>query len=90
MAAPSFARTVDIHRKPGYDAVELFVEPGTRGISLDAGLVKGSHGAPATEDAQQAVLICSATFDVTDRTCAYRDTDIKRIVLELLGLRLED
>lgn len=25
--APDFARTVDIHRKPGYDPVELFVEP---------------------------------------------------------------
>ena len=26
-AAPDFARTVDIHRKPGYDPVELFVDP---------------------------------------------------------------
>lgn len=26
--APDFARTVDIHRKPGYDPVELFVDPG--------------------------------------------------------------
>ena len=25
--APDFARTVDIHRKPGFDAVELFVDP---------------------------------------------------------------
>lgn len=25
--APEFARTVDIHRKPGYDPVELFVDP---------------------------------------------------------------
>lgn len=25
--APDFARTVDIHRKPGYDPVELFVDP---------------------------------------------------------------
>jgi hypothetical protein len=24
---PDFARTVDIHRKPGYDPVELFVDP---------------------------------------------------------------
>ena len=28
--APDFARTVDIHRKPGYDPVELFVDPGAR------------------------------------------------------------
>src|SRR5690606_28928897 len=26
--APDFARTVDIHKKPGYDPVELFLDPG--------------------------------------------------------------
>ncbi|MGG1948747.1 nucleotide pyrophosphatase/phosphodiesterase family protein [Trinickia sp. NRRL B-1857] len=29
-AAPDYARTVDIHNKPGYDPVELFVDPGIR------------------------------------------------------------
>jgi predicted AlkP superfamily pyrophosphatase or phosphodiesterase len=29
-AAPDFARTVDIHRKPGYDPVELFLDPAMR------------------------------------------------------------
>ena len=43
--APAFARTVDIHRKPGYDPVELFFDPATKSIPLDAALVKGSHGA---------------------------------------------
>jgi predicted AlkP superfamily pyrophosphatase or phosphodiesterase len=28
--APDFARTVDIHRKPGYDPVELFIDPAFR------------------------------------------------------------
>jgi len=28
--APDFARTVDIHRKPGYDPMELFLDPGLR------------------------------------------------------------
>jgi predicted AlkP superfamily pyrophosphatase or phosphodiesterase len=28
--APDFARTVDIHRKPGYDPVELFLDPTLR------------------------------------------------------------
>ncbi len=28
--APDFARTVDIHRKPGYDPLELFVDPALR------------------------------------------------------------
>ncbi|PYI82274.1 MAG: alkaline phosphatase family protein [Verrucomicrobia bacterium] len=30
VAAPDFARTVDIHRKPGYDPVELFIDPRLR------------------------------------------------------------
>ncbi|MCH7898977.1 MAG: alkaline phosphatase family protein, partial [Proteobacteria bacterium] len=63
---PDFARTVDIHRKPGYDPLELLIDPalslpklrvarrlvqkmlGFRYtmdvISLDATLIKGSHG----------------------------------------------
>lgn len=45
-AAPDFARRVDIHRKPGYDPVELFFDPRTRSIPLDPSLVKGSHGRP--------------------------------------------
>jgi predicted AlkP superfamily pyrophosphatase or phosphodiesterase len=35
--APDFARTVDIHRKPGYDPVELFVDPGLRLPKLKIG-----------------------------------------------------
>ena len=38
--APRFARTVDIHRKPGYDPVELFFDPATKSIPLDATLVE--------------------------------------------------
>ncbi len=35
--APDFARTVDIHRKPGYDPVELFVDPALRLPTLATG-----------------------------------------------------
>ncbi|MBW3570684.1 MAG: alkaline phosphatase family protein [Gemmatimonadetes bacterium] len=35
--APDFARTVDIHRKPGYDPVELFVDPALRAPALKVG-----------------------------------------------------
>lgn len=34
---PDFARTVDIHRKPGYDPCELFVDPAIRVPSLAVG-----------------------------------------------------
>jgi predicted AlkP superfamily pyrophosphatase or phosphodiesterase len=45
--APDFAHKVDIHRKPGYDPVELFFDPKTRSIPMEPSLVKGSHGRPA-------------------------------------------
>lgn len=45
--APNFARNVDIHRKPGYDPLELFLEPSTKSISQNTSLLKGSHGRPA-------------------------------------------
>ena len=36
--APDFARTVDIHRKPGYDPVELFVDPKLKIPQLKIGI----------------------------------------------------
>ena len=35
--APDYARTVDIHRKPGYDPVELFMDPDIRFPMLKVG-----------------------------------------------------
>lgn len=77
--APDFARCVDIHRKYGYDPVELFLDPelsvpklrlawkllrkklGFRTlmdvISLDASLVRGSHGTCPTREDEWPVLI---------------------------------
>jgi predicted AlkP superfamily pyrophosphatase or phosphodiesterase len=79
--APDFARTVDIHRKPGYDPVELFLDPklvapklkigmtlarrslGFRApmnvISLDASLVRGSHGRLTESPDEGPVFITS-------------------------------
>jgi predicted AlkP superfamily pyrophosphatase or phosphodiesterase len=44
--APDFARTVEIHRKPGYDPVELFLDPSIRIPALTVGwkLLKRSAG----------------------------------------------
>jgi predicted AlkP superfamily pyrophosphatase or phosphodiesterase len=36
-AAPDFARTVDIHRKPGYDPAELFLDPSIAAPKLKIG-----------------------------------------------------
>jgi predicted AlkP superfamily pyrophosphatase or phosphodiesterase len=37
LRAPDFARTVEIHRKPGYDPVELFLDPAIRVPPLTVG-----------------------------------------------------
>jgi hypothetical protein len=73
--APDFARTVDIHRKPGYDPAELFLSGSRARASwtllkrklgfrsllkttpLDAAMVMGSHGLPASSQATSPVLI---------------------------------
>src|SRR5690625_6223883 len=34
--APDFARLVEIHKKPGYDPVELFMDPNDRWVKLRA------------------------------------------------------
>ena len=84
--APSFARTVDIHTKPGYDPVELFFDPKTRGIPLDASLVKGSHGVAATAAHHRTALVCSRPDTVVDSKTIYRDTDIFLLSQRILGL----
>lgn len=43
--APAFAKRVDIHRKPGFDPLDLFFDPKANGVSMDTRLIKGSHGA---------------------------------------------
>ena len=78
--APAFARTVDIHRKPGYDPVEMFLVPGTRETPLDATLVKGSHG----RSDGPGLLACSeADWLPGDR---YHQTDVAGLVLGHFGL----
>jgi predicted AlkP superfamily pyrophosphatase or phosphodiesterase len=59
--APDFARKVDIHRKPGYDPVELFIDPKTKSIPLDTGLVKGSHGRPVNLETQEGLAFYASS-----------------------------
>jgi predicted AlkP superfamily pyrophosphatase or phosphodiesterase len=100
--APDFARTVDIHRKPGFDPVELFIDPrlglpkariawrlaqkalGFRYlmdvISLDAALVKGSHGRPTDSPESGPLFISSAPELLPENAVAA--TDVKRLILD--------
>lgn len=85
--APKFARTVDIHRKPGYDPVELFIDLPTRSTPLEPRLVKGSHGYPADAPERRGVLLCSEEGLVrpsSDGTVS--DTQIAGIVLRNFGV----
>ncbi len=83
--APHFAGTVDIHRKPGYDPVELHFDPATQRIPLDAARIKGSHGAPAVDRSQRSVLLASEPTLFPGPAVA--DTDVFGIVLGHFGLK---
>ncbi len=84
--APRFARTVDIHRKPGYDPVELFFDPATKSIPLNAALVKGSHGAPAVDRSRRSVILASEPIMFPGPTVA--DTDVFGIVMKHFGISM--
>jgi predicted AlkP superfamily pyrophosphatase or phosphodiesterase len=100
--APDYARTVDIHRKPGYDPVELFLDPELRMpklriasrlakktigmrylmdvISLDARLVRGSHGRPTDRPEAGPLFISSMPELLPEGSVAA--TDVKSLLLE--------
>lgn len=87
--APKFARTVDIHRKPGYDPVEMHFDPvgmkaGLGPTPLDATLIKGSHGAPARDVSQRGVMLSSARGVFVEQTLA--DVDVCEMVLRQFGV----
>ncbi len=82
--APGFARTVDIHRKPGYDPVELFFDLATKSIPLDARLVQGSHGAPTRGEAQRGLIVASQPGVLG--AAALADTDVFELVLRQYGM----
>lgn len=84
--APRFVRTVDIHRKPGYDPVELFFDPAVKSIPLDARLVKGSHGAPATDRSRRSVILASEPIMFPGPPVA--DTDVFGIVMKHFGITM--
>ena len=100
--APDFARTVDIHRKPGYDPVELLIDPrialpklavatrlarkllGMRYlmdvISLDATIIKGSHGRPTDRPEDGPLFITSAPELLAEG--AVPATAVKQLLLD--------
>jgi predicted AlkP superfamily pyrophosphatase or phosphodiesterase len=84
--APSYAQLVDIHRKPGYDPVELHFDAISHRIPLDPSLVKGSHGAPATDPSQHSVLVASEPGLLPGITVS--DCDVFQVVLRQFGIEM--
>jgi predicted AlkP superfamily pyrophosphatase or phosphodiesterase len=84
--APAFARTVDIHRKPGYDPVELCFDPATRSVPLDAARIKGSHGAPAVDRGQRTVILASEPILLPGPSLS--DTDVFGVVLRHFAMEI--
>ena len=82
--APAFATTVDIHRKPGYDPVELCWDQAIPGVPLDATRIRGSHGAPVSSRQQVGVALSSRSGVLN--TQKLRDIDLAQRVLDACGV----
>jgi len=77
--APAFAAQVDIHRKPGYDPLELFFDPATRSISQDVTRLRGSHG---RDGASSGIL--SMEWD-SEPASGVELTELSRLIGKKLG-----
>lgn len=82
--APDFAYNVDIHRKPGYDPIEMHLDIADPRVPLDSTLAKGSHGAPPLHESQRGVILASQPGIFASQTLA--DTDVYATVLRQFGI----
>jgi predicted AlkP superfamily pyrophosphatase or phosphodiesterase len=82
--APDFARKVDIHRKPGYDPVELFIDHKTKSIPLDSSLIKGSHGRPPDLEADEGLGLYASSkrHGIIVESGTARSVDIPKCLLD--------
>ncbi len=84
---PDFAGHVDIHRKPGYDPLEMFFDAKAQKISQDTGLIRGSHGyIPLDSSDLVPLVIQGPSPGMTLEGESLSITDVPRIIEGLLGL----
>jgi hypothetical protein len=62
----------------------MHVDMAAKSISLDATLVKGSHGAPPRDESQRGIIIASEKGVLVGAAMA--DTDICGLVLRQFGI----
>jgi len=83
--APDFAGQVDIHRKPGYDPLELFIDRKTLTIPQDTGLIHGSHGyPPVTENDFVPFLISRPAKTFQQLPNSIEMTEVSEIIEKIL------
>ena len=84
--APSFTRMVDIHRKPGYDPLELFFDPKKRSIPYDTGLLKASHGRPVNMTTQEGYSLYASNIRSNLKKDEANSLDVVQIGKYLMNL----
>ena len=82
--APDFAFNVDIHRKPGFDPLELFIDKASKTISQDVSLIKGSHGLVKTKEKDNLPL-CGLSMSPKDTSDLIDVTQIAPTIMNILG-----
>ena len=82
--APDFAFKVDIHRKPGFDPLELFIDASSKTISQDVSLIKGSHGLVKTKD-ENNLPICGLSILSNETPDLIDVTQIAPTISDILG-----
>jgi len=84
--APEFAFNVDIHRKPGYDPLELFLDPQTKKISHDTSLIKGSHGIINTIN-KDNLPIFGTTLNCRSKDDVIKSTQIGSTIVDFFNIK---
>ena len=79
--APPFARTVDIHAKPGFDAAELFIDPTTKAIPLSADRVRGSHGLVLDDGRGWGVFLAAPAPEELAGRRSLRATEVAHLMI---------
>ena len=82
--APDFAFNVDIHRKPGFDPLELFIDTSSKTISQDVSLIKGSHGIVKNNE-QDNLPICGLSISTKETPDLIDVTQIAPTIMNILG-----
>jgi len=78
--APPFARTVDIHAKPGFDPAELLIDMERKCIPLSADRIRGSHGLVLEDGRGWGVFVASGLARELARRKSLRAAEVAHLL----------